>query len=74
MPRATVLFGLATIRARVFSRWVGIGFIVLALLDVGLSFAGFPGVLVTLAAVCPWIGVGWFGVELWKGVAGKTSQ
>jgi hypothetical protein len=56
-----VLLGLATMRARVFSRWAGLLLLVGAVLD-PVSFVN--GIVGTLAAVLLTFGLGWMGYAL----------
>jgi hypothetical protein len=74
-----ILFGAATIRARVFSRQLGIGFIVLAAVSAVLGFLSVPGVggvqmswwwatTGTFGVVAYMAALAWSGVELFQGV------
>lgn len=61
-----ILFGIATVRARVFSRWVGIGFAVAAVLVVVFGVLSLPGPLGDLSQAVINAALAWFGVELWR--------
>lgn len=74
-----VLFGIATIRARVFSRQLGIGFIVLAAASSVLGFLSLPGgggiamswwwaTTGTFGVVAYMVAIAWYGVELFHSV------
>ena len=68
-----LLLGIATMRARMFSRWAGLLLIVGAV----LSPVGFvSGIVGTLAAVLLTLGLGWMGYALLtaKGEAGAVPQ
>lgn len=70
-----VVFGIATIRARVFSRQLGSSFIALSAASVILGFLSLPGggglplswwwgTTGTFGVVAYMIGLGWYGIEL----------
>jgi hypothetical protein len=70
-----VVFGIATIRARVFSRRLGVSFIVLSVASLILGFLSLPGggglplswwwgTTGTFGVVAYMIGLGWYGIEL----------
>jgi hypothetical protein len=70
-----VLFGVATLRARVFSRQVGIGLIVLAVASFVLGFLSLPGgggihmswwwgTTGTFGVVAYMVALAWYGIEL----------
>jgi len=70
-----VIFGIATVRAKVFSRQLGISFAVLAILGTILGFLSLPGgggihmswwwgTTGTFGVLAFMIGMAWFGVEL----------
>jgi hypothetical protein len=74
-----VLFGIATLRARVFSRQVGIGLIVLAVASSILGFLSLPGgggirmswwwaTTGTFGVVAYMVALGWYGIELFRTV------
>ena len=74
-----VLFGIATIRARVFPRQPGIGLIVLAVASAVLGFLSLPGgggihmswwwgTTGTFGVVAYMVALAWFGIELFRGV------
>jgi hypothetical protein len=78
-----VLFGVATIRARVFSRQLGIGFIVLAVASFVLGFLSVPGgggvpmswwwgTTGTFGVVAYMIALAWYGIELFQNVVVAT--
>lgn len=80
-----VLFGVATIRARVFSRQLGIGLIVLAVLSAGLGFLSLPGgggismswwwgTTGTFGVVAYMVALAWFGVELLRPSAAESPE
>jgi hypothetical protein len=58
------LFGVATVRAKVYSRWVGIALIVAVVLSFVLGFLNLPGVLGNLNGVVMDLVIAWFGYEL----------
>lgn len=70
-----IVFGIATIRAKVFSRQLGIGFIVLSVASAILGFLSLPGgggihmswwwaTTGTFGVIAYMIGMAWYGVEL----------
>ena len=70
-----VLFGVATIRAKVFSRQLGIGFIVLTVASFVLGFLSLPGgggirmswwwgTTGTFGVIAYMVALAWYGVEL----------
>ena len=74
-----ILFGVATIRARVFSRPLGIGFIVLAVASFVLGFLSLPGgggihmswwwaTTGTFGVIAYMVAMAWSGIELFQGV------
>ncbi len=74
-----ILFGVATIRARIFSRPLGIGFIVLAVASFVLGFLSLPGgggihmswwwaTTGTFGVVAYMVVMAWFGIELFQSV------
>jgi hypothetical protein len=74
-----VLFGVATIRARIFSRPLGIGIIVLAAASFVLGFLSIPGgggihmswwwaTTGTFGVVAYMVVMAWFGIELFQSV------
>jgi hypothetical protein len=74
-----VLFGVATIRARVFSRRLGIGFIVLTAISLPIGFLSIPGgggismswwwaTTGTFALVAYMVALAWFAIELLQSV------
>ena len=72
-----VLFGVATIRARIFSRPLGIGIIVLAAASFVLGFLSFPGGIHmswwwattgTFGVVAYMVVMAWSGIELFQSV------
>jgi hypothetical protein len=74
-----VLFGIATLRARVFSRQVGIGLIALAVASSILGFLSLPGgggihmswwwaTTGTFGVVAYMVALGWYGIELFRTV------
>jgi len=68
-----ILFGVATIRARVYSRQLGIGFIVLALASFVLGFLNLPGALSSLGGAVYMVALAWAGFELWMGTAASPA-
>lgn len=75
-----VLFGVATIRAKVFSRQLGIGFIVLAVASFVLGFLSLPGgggipmswwwgTTGTFGVVAYMVALAWYGIELFRNAA-----
>ena len=77
-----VLFGAATIRARVFSRRLGIGFIVLAVASFVLGFLSLPGgggismswwwgTTGTFGVVAYMVALAWYGFELFQNVGAE---
>jgi hypothetical protein len=85
-----VLFGIATIRGRVFSRQVGIGMIVLAAASFVLGFLSLPGgggihmswwwaTTGTFGVLAYMVALAWYGIELFRMVgaapdAGNTHR
>jgi hypothetical protein len=78
-----ILFGVATIRAKVFSRQVGIGLIVLAVASFVLGFLSLPGgggihmswwwaTTGTFGVVAYMVALGWYGIELLRNAAAAT--
>jgi hypothetical protein len=76
-----VLFGVATIRARVFSRPLGIGIIVLAAASFVLGFLSLPGgggiqmswwwgTTGTFGVVAYMVAMAWYGIALFESVGG----
>ncbi|HEU0166267.1 MAG TPA: hypothetical protein VFS62_00715, partial [Chloroflexota bacterium] len=72
-----VLFGIATVRARVFSRALGVSFIVLALASFVLGFLSLPGgggihmswwwaTTGTFGVLAYMVGLAWYGIELFQ--------
>src|SRR5260370_37871075 len=68
-----VLFGVVTIRSRVYSRPLGIGFIVLAVVSFVLGFLNLPGALGSLGEVVYMVALAWTGLELWLGIANRPA-
>ena len=79
-----VLFGVATIRARVFSRQLGIGFIVLTAASFVLGFLSLPGgggihmswwwaTTGTFGVVAYMAALAWFGIELLQSVRARRQ-
>ena len=81
-----VLFGVATIRARIFSRQLGIGFIVLTAASFVLGFLSVPGgggikmswwwgTTGTFGVIAYMVALAWYGIELLQrvGVGRQTS-
>ncbi len=79
-----VLFGVATIRARVFSRRLGIGFIVLTAASFVLGFLSLPGgggihmswwwaTTGTFGVVAYMVALAWYAVELLQSASGKPQ-
>ncbi|HEX4127333.1 MAG TPA: hypothetical protein VHX67_07125 [Acidimicrobiales bacterium] len=80
-----ILFGIATVRARVFSRQLGVGLIVLAVLSAVLGFLSLPGgggismswwwgTTGTFGVVAYMVALGWYGVELFRRVGGGSED
>lgn len=80
-----VLFGVATIRARIFSRPLGIGTIVLAAASFVLGFLSLPGgggihmswwwaTTGTFGVVAYMVVMAWFGIELFQSVGTDRFQ
>lgn len=80
-----VLFGVATIRARVFSRQLGIGFIVLAAASFVLGFLSLPGgggiamswwwgTTGTFGVVAYMVALAWYGIELFGRISGAPDK
>lgn len=65
-----VLFGIATLRARVFPRWTGISFIALVVISLAANFAGPVEVAAEAVYMVALIA---FGVALWLGVGGRVE-
>lgn len=74
-----ILFGVATIRARIFSRQLGIGFIVLSAASFVLGFLSVPGgggihmswwwgTTGTFGVVASMVALAWYGLELFQSV------
>jgi hypothetical protein len=74
-----VLFGVATIRARIFSRQLGVGLIVLAMASFVLGFLSVPGgggihmswwwgTTGTFGVVAYMVAFAWYGIELFRSV------
>jgi hypothetical protein len=72
-----ILFGIATLRAGIFSRQLGVGFIVLSAASFVLGFLSLPGggglhlswwwgTTGTFGVVAYMVGMGWFGLEVLK--------
>lgn len=72
-----ILFGVATIRAGVFSRALGVGFIVLAVASAVLGFLSLPGgggipmswwwgTTGTFGVIAYMVALFWFAIELWR--------
>jgi len=70
-----IIFGIATMRAKVFSRQLGMGFIVLSFASSILGFLSLPGgggihmswwwaTTGTFGVIAYMIGMGWYGVEI----------
>jgi len=79
-----VLFGVATIRARIFSRQVGIGLIVLAAASFVLGFLSIPGgggirmswwwgTTGTFGVVAYMVALAWYGIELFRSVGAAPT-
>jgi len=79
-----VLFGVATIRARVFSRQVGIGLILLAVASSILGFLSLPGgggihmswwwaTTGTFGVIAYMVALAWYGIELFRNVGTATT-
>jgi hypothetical protein len=79
-----VLFGIATIRARTFSRQLGIGLIVLAVASFVLGFLSIPGgggikmswwwgTTGTFGVVAYMVAVAWYGLELFRSVGAAAT-
>jgi hypothetical protein len=75
-----ILFGIATIRARIFSRRLGIGLIVLAVASFVLGFLSLPagggihmswwwGTTGTFGVVAYMVALAWYGIELFQSTA-----
>ncbi|HEX7963229.1 MAG TPA: hypothetical protein VF466_01420 [Candidatus Saccharimonadales bacterium] len=80
-----VVFGVATIRAKVFSRQLGIGFIVLSVASAILGFLSLPGgggihmswwwaTTGTFGVLAYMIGMAWYGVELLLKLRGQPAS
>ena len=79
-----VLFGIATMRGRVFSRQLGVGFIVLAAISFVLGFLSIPGgggirmswwwgTTGTFGVIAYMVALGWSGVELLRNADAATE-
>jgi hypothetical protein len=79
-----ILFGIATIRAKVFSRQVGIGLIVLAASSFVLGFLSLPGgggihmswwwaTTGTFGVVAYMVALAWYGIELFRNVGAAPT-
>jgi hypothetical protein len=79
-----VLFGVATIRARVFSRQLGIGLIVLAMASFVLGFLSIPGgggihmswwwaTTGTFGVIAYMAALAWYGIELFRSVGAAPT-
>jgi hypothetical protein len=80
-----VLFGVATIRAGIFSRQLGIGFIILAVASFVLGFLSIPGgggihmswwwgTTGTFGVVAYMVAIAWYGVELFRGAGSESTD
>jgi hypothetical protein len=78
-----VLFGVATIRARIFSRRLGIGFIVLTAASFVLGFLSIPGgggiamswwwaTTGTFGVSAYMVALAWYGIELFRNVGAAS--
>ena len=69
-----VVFAIATIRARSFSRVVAAGILVLVIVNLVISALSLPGLLGNLGLVAYMLGIAWLGVELYRGVGIKPIE
>ncbi len=79
-----ILFGVATIRARIFSRQIGIGLIVLAAASFVLGFLSIPGgggiamswwwaTTGTFGVVAYMVALAWYGIALFRSVGAAPT-
>jgi hypothetical protein len=80
-----ILFGVATIRARIFSRQLGIGFMVLAAASFVLGFLSIPGgggihmswwwgTTGTFGVVAYMVALAWYGIALFRSVGAAPAS
>ena len=80
-----IIFGIATLRAKIFSRSLGIGFIVLSVASSILGFLSLPGgggihmswwwaTTGTFGVLAYMIGMAWYGVEILMKLRGQASR
>ena len=65
----SAIFGTATIRAGVFSPWLGVALAVAAVLNLVLGFLDLPGMLASLGGASLDLVLGWYGIEVWTRAA-----
>jgi hypothetical protein len=69
-----VIFAIAVIRARSFSRVVGVGFLALVIVNLVISALSLPGLLGNLGLIAYMLGIAWFGVELYRSVGTESIK